>query len=58
MEPEPDLTTEEWEAAWAAEINRRIEELDSGQTKAVPWETVIAKLRESLRRWRAERDAQ
>ena len=27
-------------AAWDAEIARRIEELDSGKVKTVPWETV------------------
>jgi len=28
------------EAAWDREIARRIEELDSGKVKAIPWETV------------------
>lgn len=26
------------EAAWSAEIKRRIEELDSGKVKPIPWE--------------------
>lgn len=30
--------------AWQAEIERRIEELDSGQVQAVPWEELRARL--------------
>jgi len=41
LEGEPD---EGVEAAWAAEIERRIEEVDSGTIKTVPWEEVKAKL--------------
>lgn len=32
------------EAAWQAEIERRIAELDSGQVQAVPWEELRARL--------------
>ena len=32
------------EEAWRAEIERRIEELDSGQVQAVPWEELRARL--------------
>ncbi len=32
-EPDPDA-----EAAWAAEIARRVEEIDSGKVEMVPWE--------------------
>jgi putative addiction module component (TIGR02574 family) len=32
------------DAAWAAEIERRIKQLDSGEVKAIPWEEVRAKL--------------
>jgi putative addiction module component (TIGR02574 family) len=32
------------EAAWNQEIARRIEDLDSGRAKTVPWETVRFKL--------------
>ena len=38
---EPD---EDVEAAWAAEIERRIRQLDSGEVKTIPWEEVRAKL--------------
>ena len=34
------------EAAWQAEIERRIAELDSGQVDAVPWEELRARLYE------------
>ena len=30
--------------AWAAEIERRIAELESGRVKSIPWEEVRAKL--------------
>lgn len=32
------------EAAWAAEIDRRVAELDSGKVKAIPWSRVEEKL--------------
>ena len=32
------------EAAWIAEIERRVEELDSGAVKSIPWEEVRARL--------------
>lgn len=38
-EIDPDV-----EQAWAAEIERRVAELDSGAVKTVPWETVRADL--------------
>ncbi len=34
----------EWTAAWAAELDRRVREIDEGRAKAVPWEEVKAKL--------------
>lgn len=42
-EPEPDL-----QAAWAAEIERRVAELDSGTAKTVPWEEVRQRLLDRL----------
>ena len=36
------------EDAWAAEIERRVEELDSGRAKLVDWETVRAELRRAV----------
>jgi len=32
------------DAAWAAEIERRIRQLDSGEVKAIAWDEVRAKL--------------
>jgi putative addiction module component (TIGR02574 family) len=34
-EPDPDV-----DAAWAAEIERRVAELDSSAAKTIPWEEV------------------
>jgi putative addiction module component (TIGR02574 family) len=34
----------EWAAAWAAELDRRVRELDEGRGKAVPWAEVKARL--------------
>ena len=36
------------EAAWADEIKRRIEEIDKGQAKMIPWDEAIRSMREKL----------
>lgn len=36
---------EDVDAAWDAEIARRIEQIDSGEVECIPWETVMAELR-------------
>lgn len=36
------------EAAWLAEIERRMEELDSGKVRCIPWDEVRARLRGNL----------
>jgi putative addiction module component (TIGR02574 family) len=46
LESEPDDAVED---AWAAELERRIAELDSGAVKPVPWATVRTKLLRRLR---------
>lgn len=38
-EPDPDV-----EAAWAAEIERRVAELEAGKTRTVSWEEVRQRL--------------
>ncbi|QDU18332.1 addiction module protein [Urbifossiella limnaea] len=40
-----NLTREEWEAAWAEEINRRVADIDAGRTKLIPAEEVMARLK-------------
>ena len=35
---------EDAEAAWAAEVNRRVAELDSGAVKTIPWAEVRRRL--------------
>jgi putative addiction module component (TIGR02574 family) len=42
-EPDPDV-----EAAWAAEIERRVAQLDSGAVKTIPWEEVRQRLLDRL----------
>jgi putative addiction module component (TIGR02574 family) len=43
---EEELTQEEWEAAWAEEINRRIEDSKAGKTVAIPHEEVMRRMKE------------
>lgn len=40
-----------WTAAWAAELDRRVRDLDAGTAKAIPWDQVKA---ETLARLRAK----
>jgi putative addiction module component (TIGR02574 family) len=42
-EPDPEV-----EAAWAAEIERRVAELDAGTVKTIPWEEVRRRLLDRL----------
>jgi len=39
-------TDEAVDAAWAAEIQRRIESIDNGQVKLVPWDDVMREIRD------------
>ena len=41
VEPSPEV-----EAAWQKEIARRLEQIESGKVKCIPWEKVRAKLTE------------
>lgn len=41
--PDPDV-----EAAWAAEIARRVADLDSGKVQGIPWEQVRQRLLDKL----------
>jgi putative addiction module component (TIGR02574 family) len=48
LDGEPD---EDVEAAWAAEVERRIEEVEAGRAKLVPWDDVERRIeREVLKR--------
>lgn len=42
-EPDPDV-----EAAWAAEIEKRVAELEAGTAKTIPWEEVRQRLIDRL----------
>ena len=39
-------TDEDADAAWAAEIQRRIESIDNGEVKLVPWDEVMREMTE------------
>jgi putative addiction module component (TIGR02574 family) len=45
LEGEPDLDVE---AAWAAEIEKRVAELDAGTATTIPWEEVRQRLLDRL----------
>ncbi len=46
-----DVTVDEAaEAAWNEEIARRIEDLDSGKAKTIPWEVVRSRISSKLTR--------
>lgn len=45
LEGDPDLDVE---AAWVAEIQKRVEELDAGTAKTIPWEEVRQRLLDRL----------
>jgi putative addiction module component (TIGR02574 family) len=42
-EPDPDV-----EAAWSAEIQRRVAEIEAGTAKTIPWEEVRQRLIDRL----------
>ena len=42
---EPELSEEEWEAAWGPEIERRVEEMRNGTVETVTWEEIKEKLK-------------
>jgi putative addiction module component (TIGR02574 family) len=42
-DPDPDVV-----AAWAAEIEKRVAELDAGTAKTIPWEEVRRRLIDRL----------
>jgi putative addiction module component (TIGR02574 family) len=42
LDAEPDA---EVDAAWAAEIQRRVESIDKGDVKLIPWDDVMHEMR-------------
>ena len=48
QEEDAELDPEEFEPEYMQEIHRRIEELDSGKVKGIPWEEVQAKMRQEF----------
>lgn len=47
------FSSPEIEEAWAVEIERRCQEIDSGKVKTIPWSEVQAEIRDLLHRSRA-----
>jgi putative addiction module component (TIGR02574 family) len=43
---EENLTPEEWEAAWADEIDRRIEDAQNGKTVSAPADEFMRRMKE------------
>jgi hypothetical protein len=41
-----DISSEEWEAQWAEECNRRLGELKTGEAKLIPAEEVMRTMKE------------
>ena len=39
-------TDEDADAAWAVEIQRRVDSIDHGQVKLIPWDDVMHELRD------------
>ncbi len=39
----------EWATAWAAELDRRVRDMDEGRVQGVPWSEVKAKIEARLR---------
>jgi putative addiction module component (TIGR02574 family) len=44
------LSQEEWDEAWKMELEKRIEEMESGDDPGVPLEEVLADLRKPVRK--------
>ena len=47
LDGEPD---DEVEAAWAAEVERRIQDIDAGRAELVPWEDVERRIEKEIRK--------
>lgn len=52
LDEEPDLTPEQWKASWGAELTRRLETHEAGETELVPGDVVFAEAREKLKKLR------
>jgi putative addiction module component (TIGR02574 family) len=44
-QPEEKISKKEWDRLWKIELEKRIEELESGKVKAIPASQVMAELR-------------
>jgi putative addiction module component (TIGR02574 family) len=55
LEPDGPERDPDYEASWAAEIERRLREIDEGRATLLSWEEVQARLRETIARAREAR---
>ena len=55
LEDEPFDPPKEVEKAWAAEIERRVQDVKEGRVKLIPAEQALRNVRASLKRVRAQR---
>jgi putative addiction module component (TIGR02574 family) len=53
--PGEDISPKEWERVWGEVIVRRVERLERGETKAIPWGEAMSKMRKKLREMRKPR---
>ncbi|HEX4140797.1 MAG TPA: addiction module protein [Candidatus Methylacidiphilales bacterium] len=44
-DPEEKISKKEWNKAWKAELEKRLEEMESGKVKGIPAAKVMAELR-------------
>ena len=49
LDAEPELSPDEWEDAWADEINRRVADSKAGNVRLIPAEEVFRELDEKLK---------
>ena len=52
LEPPLSESPQEVEEAWAAELDRRVDQLDRGEVKMIPWPETEKRIREALHKAR------
>lgn len=53
--PGEDVSAAQWNAAWGAEIERRLQAYERGEVEAAPWRESIQQVRDALdARWEAQ----
>jgi putative addiction module component (TIGR02574 family) len=52
LEPTASDSPQEVETAWAAELERRVDQLDRGEAKMIPWPDAEKRIRDALHKAR------